>query len=965
MYKKATWFVIASSILIPILLSCTPTTSPYTAANATISIMLENSSKQRSENSVSDTVDKTVSVGISAYLPKFITSVSVTIIKAPADTDTFKMFTKISDWTDTQWISIAFHSIGTRTVSAIAVIPEAKDDSVTAQIVIAGKPSTVTYNGNGNTGGTIPMDANYYPQGAAVTVKANIGSLVRTGYTFAGWNTAANGSGTSYAGGEAFNMGAGNVTLFSKWTQNPTYTVIYNGNANTGGTLPTDPNAYEQGANVTVKANTGNLTKTSYTFAGWNTAADGTGTSYAGGEAFNIGIANVTLYAKWTQNPTYTVTYNGNGNTAGTAPADANAYEQGASVIVKANTGALVKAGFTFAGWNTAADGSGTSYAGSETFNIGAANVTLYANWTQNATYTVTYNGNGSTSGGVPTDANAYEQGASVTVKTNSGNLAKTGYTFAGWNTANDGTGTSYAGGETFNIGAANVTLFAKWTQNPTYTVTYSGNGNTSGSAPIDANAYEQNATVIVKANTGSLVRTGYTFTGWNTAADGSGTSYSGIPGAATFTMGTANVTLYAKWTINIYTVKFNSNGGSAVDSQNVTYNTTATAPTPPTQNGFIFAGWYSDQALTVQFAFTTPITSAITLYAKWTPVYTVTYNGNGNTSGTVPADANTYLNGVTVTVLDNTGSLIKTGYTFSGWNTNAAGTGADRTPGSTFAMGSVNVVLYAKWTINQYTVTFNSLGGSAVSSQNVNYGSTATAPAAPTKTSYVFDAWYTDSLGTNKFNFSTPITSSIKLFAKWLIKDADGNVYTETTINGKVWMVQNLKTTRYNDGTMIPEVTDNGTWNAYSSPAFCWYKNNATAYKNSYGALYNWYTASSGKLAPTGWHVAADAEWMAMFNYYTGQSQATSDALREAGTTHWPAPNTGATNSSGFTAIPTGTRFNNGGGFSSDTTNWGAWWTSTANGGNGWFYDVEPTFCEQFYSSPNAGFSIRCVRDY
>jgi uncharacterized protein (TIGR02145 family)/uncharacterized repeat protein (TIGR02543 family) len=494
-------------------------------------------------------------------------------------------------------------------------------------------------------------------------------------------------------------------------------------------------------------------------------------------------------------------------------------------------------------------------------------------------------------------------------------------------------------------------------------TVTYDGNGNTGGTAPVDSDTYLQGASVTVKANTGNLAKTGYSFAGWNTAADGSGTSYGA---GATFAMGTTNAILYAKWAVVVFTVKFNSNGGSEVDSQNVTYNNTAATPAPPSQTGFIFAGWYSDQAITIQFNFLTPITSSITLYAKWTPVYTVTYNGNGNTSGKAPVDNGNYTNGTTVTALDNTGVLTKMGYSFSGWNTNSTGTGSDRTPGSTFAMGSASVTLYAKWIINKYTVKFNSNGGSAVDSQVVNYGSPATAPTSPPKDSgYVFANWYTSLALSDTFNFSTPIVANTTLYAKWEIRDADGNVYTETTINGKVWMVQNLKTTRYNDGTTIPEVTDNGTWNAYSSPAFCWYKNNATAYKNSYGALYNWYAASSGKLAPTGWHVAADAEWMAMFNYYTGQSQATSDALRDTGTAQWPPPNTGATNSSGFTAIPTGTRFNNGGGFSPDTTNWGAWWTSTADGGDGWFYDVEPSFCEQFYTLPNAGFSIRCIRDY
>jgi len=219
-----------------------------------------------------------------------------------------------------------------------------------------------------------------------------------------------------------------------------------------------------------------------------------------------MGATNATLYAKWTQNPTYSVVYSGNGNTGGTAPTDSNAYEQSANVTVLANTGSLTKTSFTFAGGNTSADGKGTTYAGGETFKIATANDTLFAVWTQNATYTVTYNGNGSTAGTVPSDANAYEQGASVNVKANTGNLARTGYTFAGWNAAADGTGASYSAGTSFNIGTANVTLYAVWTQNPTYTVTYSGNSNTSGAAPTDANAYQQGASVTVKANTGILL---------------------------------------------------------------------------------------------------------------------------------------------------------------------------------------------------------------------------------------------------------------------------------------------------------------------------------------------------------------------------------------------------------------------------------------------------------------------------
>jgi uncharacterized repeat protein (TIGR01451 family)/uncharacterized repeat protein (TIGR02543 family) len=398
--------------------------------------------------------------------------------------------------------------------------------------------AAVTYNGNGNTGGTAPVDASTYPSGATVTV-AGAGSLVRAGFVFAGWNTAANGSGTARAAGSTFAIGAANVTLFAQWA--PTFTVTYSGNGNTGGTAPVDPNLYPAGATVTV-AGQGTLVKSGFTFVGWNTAANGSGTSHAGGTTFAMPAANVTLFAQWSALPTFTVTYSGNGNTGGTAPVDSNNYLTGSTVTVLGNTGNLVRTGFSFAGWNTAADGSGTARAPGSTFAMGAANVTLFAQWT--STFTVTYSGNGSTSGTPPVDGNAYASGATVTVLGNTGNLARTGFTFTGWNTAADGSGTARAPGSTFAMGAANVTLFAQWAS--TFTVTYSGNGSTSGTPPVDGNAYASGATVTVLGNTGNLARTGFTFGGWNTAANGSGTTYAP---AATFVMGSANVTLFARWT--------------------------------------------------------------------------------------------------------------------------------------------------------------------------------------------------------------------------------------------------------------------------------------------------------------------------------------------------------------------------------------------------------------------------------
>ncbi|MEI6604597.1 MAG: leucine-rich repeat protein [Verrucomicrobiota bacterium] len=417
----------------------------------------------------------------------------------------------------------------------------------------------VTYYGNGNTSGTVPVDGGTYLTDATVTVKANTGTLTKTGFAFAGWNTAANGSGTPYAasGSATFTMGTANVTLFAQWAI--PYSVSYDGNTSTGGSVPTDSIAYASGATVIVKTNTGTLTKTGFAFAGWNTAANGSGTPYAasGSATFTIGSANVTLFAQWAV--PHSVTYDSNASSSGSVPVDSATYATGTSVIVKANTGALTKTGFTFTGWNTAADGSGTSYAasGSAILTMGTANVILFAKW--EVTYTVTYNSNGSTSGTVPTDAGTYAAGTLVTLRANTGSLTKTGFTFTGWNTAANGSGTSYAssGSATLTMGSASVILYAKW--DVTYSVTYDSNGSTSGIVPTDNGTDATGATVNVSANTGGLTKTGFTFTGWNTAMNGSGTSYA-TSGSATFTMASANVTLYAQWgEASIYTYTINS----------------------------------------------------------------------------------------------------------------------------------------------------------------------------------------------------------------------------------------------------------------------------------------------------------------------------------------------------------------------------------------------------------------------
>jgi uncharacterized repeat protein (TIGR02543 family) len=172
---------------------------------------------------------------------------------------------------------------------------------------------------------------------------------------------------------------------------------------------------------------------------------------------------NVTLYAIWTAD-TYTLTYDANGGT-GNEPVDANSpYTVGATVTVLGNVGspALTKLYHTFTGWNTAANGSGTAYSASDVFNMPDNNVTLYAIWTADS-YAITYDANGGT-GNVPVDANSpYEVGESVTVLGNTGTppLSKPYYSFGGWNTQANGSGTTYQAGNNFNMPAGNIILYA------------------------------------------------------------------------------------------------------------------------------------------------------------------------------------------------------------------------------------------------------------------------------------------------------------------------------------------------------------------------------------------------------------------------------------------------------------------------------------------------------------------------
>jgi uncharacterized protein (TIGR02145 family) len=194
---------------------------------------------------------------------------------------------------------------------------------------------------------------------------------------------------------------------------------------------------------------------------------------------------------------------------------------------------------------------------------------------------------------------------------------------------------------------------------------------------------------------------------------------------------------------------------------------------------------------------------------------------------------------------------------------------------------------------------------------------------------------------------------------------DGDGNEYDTVTIGTQVWLAENLKTTKYNNGVSIPCVTDNTQWTSSTSAAFCWYGNNSIV-KDNYGALYNWWAANVSLLCPVGYHVPTKEEWNTLIDYLGGEEIA-GDKLKVTGSQFWESGGNHSTNESGFSAMPGGRRMHTDGTFDS-MRGYGYWWTSSPG-----IYDSGARvsmFCSLGYArigsiSKKAGYSVRCIKDY
>lgn len=206
-------------------------------------------------------------------------------------------------------------------------------------------------------------------------------------------------------------------------------------------------------------------------------------------------------------------------------------------------------------------------------------------------------------------------------------------------------------------------------------------------------------------------------------------------------------------------------------------------------------------------------------------------------------------------------------------------------------------------------------------------------------------------------------------------VTDFDGNVYKTVQIGEQLWMAENLKVTHYRNGDQIPNISDNNVWENMDDGAYCSY-NNTDSNIDIYGLLYNWYVVDDSRgLAPTGWHIPTDGEWKQL-EMYLGMSQSEADStdwrgtdeggkLKEAGTTHWSSPNEGASNESGFSALPGGFRDEDG--FFFLISYGGNWWSSTKFGNFlAWDRSLHYKHSDIYLygSDKQYGLSVRCIND-
>lgn len=638
---------------------------------------------------------------------------------------------------------------------------------------------TLSYNVNAPAGSNAPGTP------ASQTVPYNTAAADKSGwaagdtgkipgYRFDGWYTAPNG-GNKYD----FNTPlTGNVTVYAHWVGNG-YTVRFAGNGATGGNTPDQAFQYNIGQNL----HRNGFTRDGYTFTGWkradNQQAYGDGQWVTNLTTQPDGI--VTMVAQWSANEAH-IRYNPNppaGKTAGGNGTPNWDGHTGDTPAIRGNGWTID--GYTFAGWTTNADGGGVKYAPGASWTA-SGTLTLYAQWTPGEAG-LTYDGNGATGGKTDPQNGVTDQ--KVNVRQNG--FTRDGYTFVRWDTQADCRGKAVNPGDKWTLQGSS-TLYACWTGNM-QPLTYHGNGATGGNTAAQSGKTGDELTT----NANGFTRDGYTFVEWNTKADGTGGHYGkGTNGVAKWTMLPAGNDLYAIWQANPASIQYRDDygaTGSTPDTTGVTGQNVTIAQNGFTRPGYTFTGWARDRrtdpSLQPGGRYTlTPGTT--TLWAQWKadPAHLIYNSNSGSTSQTRRTDG---VVDQTLTVIAN--PFTRSGYTFTGWNTQADGRGKAYAAGNGFRLvadaksNPVNTsVLYAQWRINRVALKFDPNGGTGgYPDITVDAFTTVTIPADAKepkvqRPGFRFTGWAMKPtpgagdtiLGPGKGTVTMPDQGSITVYAQW-----------------------------------------------------------------------------------------------------------------------------------------------------------------------------------------------------
>jgi len=599
--------------------------------------------------------------------------------------------------------------------------------------------SVLSYNTN-NGVGTAPSQSVY--SGSAITLPAGTG-LSKSGYTFGGWSLTETGTAVT----SPYSPSASR-TLYAVWTANQ-YTITYNAN---GGSGSQTAGSYTTGAAATTLPAASTFTRTGYSFGGWATSTGSTTpvASYSTS-------ATATFYAIWTRG-TYNVRFLANGGVG-----SMETQTSSATANLSANTFTFTDRIFT--GWNTSADGTGIAYSNSQSYPF-LANLTLYARWGN----LISFSSQGATSGSPSFTSQSWTSGA-INLAT-SGTMVKSGYTFGGWT---NGT-TTFAGGASYTP-TTGITLNPVWNA-VTYTISYNANLATGGTVPSNQSWATGTTALTLSGNTGTLVKSGYTFGGWATTA-------SSTTPVATYSTSASQI-FYAIWTPISYTVTYALAGGtSALPTQeNKRIGNSFNLAGTPTRASYNFAGWSDSRTAygaLATYTITASTPSAVTLTAQWIPVYTVSYILNGSTD-TVTAPT-LYDSG---TVISLAAAPTLTGHNFAGWVDSSNNL---RAASSSFTVVA-NSTLQARWTAVPYSVTYNLGGASGTlplqSSLTINQNFQV-APT-PIRAGYIFTGWSDSSTVYAAGSTYVIASSNVTLTAQWaaiayaVIFDLGGGVGTLPT---------------------------------------------------------------------------------------------------------------------------------------------------------------------------------------